>query len=94
MLPRSCGGVDYFDGHSGVALSSGRGVGPVGLCDLLPHHHIEPGAGLVAKHKASVVIIPVCVDEERSTEVHCIKLIEPYRQQREMIRTFLNGPMI
>lgn len=50
-------------------------MGPVGLRDLLPHHCVEAGAGLVAKHEPSVVVISVCVDEERATEIHCTELI-------------------
>lgn len=69
------GRVHDFHGKARVSLSpSGVGV-PVGLCDLLPHHHIEAAARLVAKHKSSIVIIPLCVDEEGATKVHSIELI-------------------
>lgn len=75
MLTRPCGGVDHFDWQARVALSSCGCVGPVGLCDLFPHHCVEAWAGLVAKHKASIVVISVRVDEECSTEIHCTELI-------------------
>lgn len=77
MLSRASGGVHYFDGQARVSLSLGGFIGPVGLGDLLPHYHIEPGAGLVAKHKASVIIIPLCVDEERPAKVHRVELVVP-----------------
>lgn len=54
---------------------------PVGLGDLLPHHNIEAAAGLVAKHKSGVVIVPVGVDEEGATEVHSIKLIITWKMR-------------
>lgn len=68
-------GVHHFHRKAGVSLSpSGVGV-PIGLGDLLPHHHIKAAARLVPKHEASIVIIPLSVDEEGATEVHRIKLI-------------------
>lgn len=75
MLARSGGWVYYFNGQSGVTLCFGGGMGPIGLCDLFPHHHVKPRTGLVAKHKADVVVIAVGVDEERATEVHSVELI-------------------
>lgn len=75
VLSRPCGGVNHLDGQSGVALGLSGLTGPVGLCNLLPHHHVEPGAGLVAKHKAGVVVVPLRVDEERTAEVHRVELI-------------------
>ncbi len=71
----SCGWVHYFNGQSRVTLCFSGCMRPVGLCDLFPHHHIETCAGLVAKHKAGVVVITVCVDEERAAKVHGIELI-------------------
>lgn len=76
VLARARGRVDHFDGQPGVALSLGGLVGPVGLRDLFPHDHIEARAGLVAKHKASIVVITLRVDEESPTEVHRVELIK------------------
>jgi len=78
MLTRPGGRVDHLDCQARVALSSCGGVGPVGLCDLFPHHCVEAWAGLVAKHEPSIVIISFCVDEECSTEVHRAELIKTW----------------
>ena len=75
MLSWSSGGVDHLDGQAGVTLGFGWVMGPVGLRDLLPHHHIEPWAGLVAEDKACIVVVAVGVDEEGTTKVHSIELI-------------------
>lgn len=75
VLSWARGGVDHLNGQTRVALSPGGGVGPVGLGDLLPGGSVEPGAGLVAKHEACVVVISVRVYEEGSAEVHCVELI-------------------
>jgi len=75
VLTRPCGRVDHFDWQARVALSSRGCVGPVGLCDLFPHHGVEAGAGLVAKHEAGVIVIPLCVDEESPAEVYWIELM-------------------
>lgn len=66
----TCGRIDHFDGKSRVALSICGSVRPVGLSDLFPHHYIEAGAGLIAKHKASIIVISVSINEEGSTKVH------------------------
>lgn len=75
VLSWAGGGVHHFNGEAGVALGLGGFVRPVCLCDLLPHHDVEPGAGLVAEYKAGVVIVPLCVDEESSAEVHRVELM-------------------
>lgn len=75
MLSRAGGGVDHFDGQARVALSSGGGVGPVGLCDLFPHHRVEARTGLVAKDKSGVVVVSVGVDVKCSAEVHGAELV-------------------
>lgn len=75
VLARPGGGVHDFHRKARVSLSlCGVGV-PVGLGDLLPHDNIEAAAGLVAKHKSGIVIVPFGVDEEGAAEVHSIKLI-------------------
>ena len=66
-------------------------MGPVGLCDLLPHHCVEAWAGLVAKHEASVVIVSVCVDEECSTEVHRIELIITWTGMKDGLVSMANS---
>lgn len=66
-------------------------MGPVGLCDLLPHHCVETRAGLVAKHKASVVIVSVRVDEKRSTEVHRIELIITWTGMKDCLVSMANS---
>lgn len=76
VLTRPSGGVNHLDRQARVALSSCRCVGPVGLGDLFPHDCVEARAGLVAKNKASIVIISVGVDEECSTEIHCAELVK------------------
>lgn len=86
MLAWSCGWVHYFNGQSGIALGFGGCMRPIGLCDLLPHHHVKPRTGLVAEHKAGVVVIAVGVDEERATEVHSIELIITCRTSRTKLR--------
>lgn len=81
VLARPRGGVHNLHRKSRVSLSP-RGVGvPVGLSDLLPHHNIEAAAGLVAKHKAGIVVIPLSVDEEGATEVHSIKFIITWKRR-------------
>lgn len=70
VLSWASGGVNHFNGQARVALGLGGFIRPVCLRNLLPHHHVEPGTGLVAENKASVIIIPLCVDEESPTEVH------------------------
>lgn len=75
MFTRAGGGVDHFDGEAGVALSFGRGGGPVGLRDLFPHHCIEARTGLVAKHESGVVVVSVRVDVKSPAEVHCAELV-------------------
>lgn len=77
VLSRSSGGVDHFNGQTRVTLSLSGFIGPVRLRNLLPHHHVEPGAGLVAEHEACIVVVPLCVDEEGSTEVHGVELVVP-----------------
>lgn len=75
VLARPCGGIHNLYRQAGVSLSPcGVGV-PVGLGDLFPHHDVEAAAGLVAEHKAGIVVVPLSVDEEGSTEVHGIKLV-------------------
>ena len=83
VLTRPCGRVDHFDWQARVALSSRGCVGPVGLCDLFPHHGVEAGAGLVAKHEPGVVVISVSVNEERSTEIHSAELIVTWIVMRD-----------
>lgn len=75
VLSWASGGVDHFNGQARVALGLGGFIRPVGLCNLLPHHDVEPRAGLVAEHKASVVVIPLRVDKESPTEVNRIELV-------------------
>lgn len=74
------GGVHHLEGHAGVAVGAGGLVLPVGLRDLLPHHHIEAAAGLVAEDEAGVVIVPVGVDVKRAAEVDRPKLIKTWCQ--------------
>jgi len=86
MLAGSSGGVDHFNWQARVALSSCGCVGPVGLCDLFPHHCVEAWAGLVAKHETSVVVISVRVDEERSAEIHRAELIGTWIKKRDGLK--------
>lgn len=85
MLTRASGGVDHFDRQARVALSSGGDVGPVGLRDLFPHHCVEARTGLVAKYKASVVVVSVGVDIKCSAEVHSTKLIITWNQTQRAL---------
>lgn len=81
VLARPRGGVHDLHRKAGVSLSPcGVGV-PVGLSDLLPHHNVEAAAGLVAKDKSGIVIIPFGVDEEGATEVHSVKLIITWKRR-------------
>lgn len=81
VLARPRGGVYNLYGKSRVPLSP-RGVGvPVGLSDLLPHHNIEAAAGLVAKHKAGIVVVPLGVDEEGAAEVHGVKFVITWKRR-------------
>lgn len=82
VLSWACGGVNYFNGQARVSLSLGGFIWPVCLRNLLPHHNIEPGTGLVAKHKTSVIIIPLCVDEEGPAKVHCVELMVPWQRNK------------
>ncbi len=82
MLAWPCGGVNHFDWQPWVTLCLGRWAGPVGLCDLLPHDHIEARAGLVSENEAGIVIIPIRVDEECSTEVNWIELIKTFKENQ------------
>lgn len=72
-FPSARGGVDHFEGDAGDAEGLGGLLLPVSLTDLLPHHHVEPAAGLVPKHKAGIVVVPVRVHVKRPTEVHCVE---------------------
>lgn len=74
----TCGGIHNLDGETWVALSFGWCGVPVRLSDLFPHDNIETTARLVAKHKASIIIIPFCIDKEGATEVHSIEFIKTY----------------
>lgn len=90
VLSRTSGGVYDFNGQARVTLGLCRFVWPVGLCDLLPHYDVESGTGLVAKDKASVVIIPLCVDEESSAEVHCVKLMVAWQRKKVWVSSISN----
>ena len=79
VLARPRGGVHHLEGHPRVAVGPGGLVFPVGLCHLLPHHHIEAAAGLVAKDEAGVVVIAVRVDVERAAEVNRPELVKTWR---------------
>lgn len=73
----SAGGwVDDFEWNPWDAKGLGGFVLPVRLCDLLPHHHVEAPTGLVAEHKAGIVVISVSVHIHGTTEVHGIELIK------------------
>lgn len=48
---------------------------------MLPHHNVEAAAGLVAKHKSGIVVIPFGVDEKGATEVHSVKLIITWKRR-------------
>lgn len=79
------GGVHHLEGDAGVAVGAGGLVLPVGLRDLLPHHHVEAAAGLVAEDEAGVVIVPVGVDVKRAAEVNRPKLIETWVSGRHSV---------
>lgn len=76
VLAGARGGVDHLEGHARVAVGAGGLVLPVGLGHLLPHHHVEAAAGLVAEDEAGIVVIPVGVHIEGATEVHGPELVE------------------
>lgn len=82
VLSWTGGGINHLNGQARIALGLGGFIWPVGLCNLLPHHHIEPGTGLVAKYEAGIIIIPLCVDEESPTEVHSIELMVPWWRRK------------
>lgn len=88
VLARPRGGVHHLEGHAGVAVRPGGLVFPVGLRDLLPHHHVEAATGLVAKDEAGIVIVPVGIDIKRATEVHGPKLIKPWMSKGTRIIGF------
>lgn len=75
VLSWASGRINYLNGQARISLSLGGFIWPVCLCNLLPHHNIEPRTGLVAKHKTGIIVIPLCVDEESPTKVHCIELM-------------------
>ncbi len=79
VLPCACGRVDHFQRNSGDAKSFWRINFPVRLSYLLPHYHIKSTAGLIAKHKPSIIVISVSVDVESATEIHSVELIETWR---------------
>lgn len=79
VLAGSRGRVHDFHRKARVSLCSGGVRVPVRLGDLLPHNNVEAAAGLVAKHKASVVIISFSIDEEGAAEVHSIKFIKTWK---------------
>ncbi len=89
MLAWPCGGVNHFDWQPWVTLCLGRWAGPVGLCDLLPHDHVEARARLVSENEAGIVIIPIRVDEESSTEVNWIELIKTFKEIRKKVRIYV-----
>lgn len=83
VLARPGGGIHNLYRQAGISLSPcGVGV-PVGLGDLFPHHDVEAAAGLVAEHEAGIVVIPLGVDEEGTTEIHGIKLIIAWKARPE-----------
>ena len=43
---------------------------PIGLGGFLPHDDVEGGRVLVAEDEARVVIVHLCVDEERPAKIH------------------------
>lgn len=59
---------------------------PVGLLHLLPHHHVEAGAVLVAKDEPGVVIVRGRVDVEGALEVHPVKGCVPCQGQQNRAR--------
>ena len=81
VLARPRGGVHHLEGHPRVAIGPGGLVLPVGLCHLLPHHHVEAAAGLVAEDEARVVVVAVCVHVECAAEVDRPELVETWRPQ-------------
>lgn len=64
------GEVDYLQLDAGFCYSSERVCLPVDLFHLLPHHHVETGAVLVAEDKSCVVIICYCVYVKSPFKVH------------------------
>ena len=76
----SCG---HLEGHARDAKGLGGPVLPVGLRDLLPHHHVEASAGLVAEDKASIVVITLRVHVEGPAEIHSIELIKTWGRRTE-----------
>ena len=76
VLTRARGGVHHLEGHPRVAVGPGGLVLPVGLRHLLPHHHVEAAAGLVAEDKARVVVVTDRVHVERAAEVDRPELVE------------------
>ena len=86
VLPRARGGVDHFEGHARDAEGLGGLLLPVGLGDLLPHHHVEAAAGLVAEHEAGIVVVAVGVHVHRAAEVHGAELIETLEEGRRRRR--------
>lgn len=92
VFARPRGGVHHLEGHSRVAVGPGGLVFPVGLRHLLPHHHIEAAAGLVAKDEAGIVVVTVRVDIERAAEVDRPELVETWRPQgTSVVRNSLLG---
>ena len=89
VLASARAGVDHFEGNARDAESLGRLLFPVGLRDLLPHHHVEAATRLVAEHEAGVVIVPVSVHVHRATEIHSAELIETLEEEKRGVQGWL-----
>lgn len=63
-------GVDHLELDARFCHGSERVRLPVDLFHLLPHHHVETGAVLVAEDEACVVVVCYRVHMERAFKVH------------------------
>lgn len=64
------GAVDYLQLDAGFCYSSEWVCLPVDLFHLLPHHHVETGAVLVAEDKSCVIVICYCVYMKCPFKIH------------------------
>ena len=74
-LPWAWIGLNQLHLDAWLSHSTEWGGVPVGLLGLLPHDNVEGRGVLVAEDETGVVVIDLCVDEERAAEVHPAKRV-------------------
>ena len=61
---------------------------PVRLQDLLPHDRVELSGVLVREDEADVVVVNVCVHEERALEVDAVEAVQTCAREENLVRCY------